>query len=65
MKMEFQLAAPFLPFEQLLGVLPAASKSLLPPCFQGLMTSPESPIIEYYPLEFEQVRANSHYLHIF
>ena len=48
-------------FEQLLAVLPAASKSLLPPCFQWLMTSPESPIIDSYPVEFEQVRDKEPY----
>jgi len=34
MKMEFDLATPFLPFEQLMAVLPAASKNLLPVPFQ-------------------------------
>ncbi|XP_051556406.1 5'-3' exoribonuclease 1-like isoform X2 [Myxocyprinus asiaticus] len=48
----FELAKPFLPFEQLLGVLPAASKDLLPQCYQHLMTSPSSPIVEYYPQDF-------------
>ena len=47
--------------KQLLAVLPAASKSLLPPCFQWLMTSPESPIIDSYPVEFEQVRDKEPY----
>lgn len=54
MAMDFKLSEPFKPFEQLLAVLPAASKALLPNCFQWLMTSQESPIIDYYPLEFEQ-----------
>ena len=54
MEMDFQLSEPFKPFEQLLAVLPAASKALLPTCFQWLMTSQESAIIDYYPLEFEQ-----------
>ncbi|KAK1339562.1 hypothetical protein QTO34_018115 [Cnephaeus nilssonii] len=43
----------FMPFEQLLAVLPAASKNLLPTCYQHLMTSEESPIIEYYPPDFK------------
>ena len=34
MKMEFDLATPFMPFEQLMAVLPAASKNLLPVPFQ-------------------------------
>ena len=54
MEMGFTLSEPFKPFEQLLAVLPSASKALLPSCFQWLMTSQESPIIDYYPLEFEQ-----------
>ena len=34
MEMKFELSAPFLPFEQLMAVLPAASKSLVPPALQ-------------------------------
>ncbi len=30
MKIKFDLSTPFLPFEQLMAVLPAASKNLLP-----------------------------------
>ncbi|XP_063162715.1 5'-3' exoribonuclease 1 isoform X1 [Candoia aspera] len=53
LKIHLDLGKPFLPFEQLLAVLPAASKDLLPKCYQHLMTSEESPIIEYYPTEFK------------
>ncbi|XP_054839659.1 5'-3' exoribonuclease 1 isoform X2 [Eublepharis macularius] len=53
LKVHFNLGKPFMPFEQLLAVLPAASKDLLPKCYQHLMTSEESPIIEYYPTEFK------------
>uniref|UniRef100_A0A8C1Q5Z7 5'-3' exoribonuclease 1 n=1 Tax=Cyprinus carpio TaxID=7962 RepID=A0A8C1Q5Z7_CYPCA len=49
----FDLGKPFMPFEQLLGVLPSASKDLLPQCYQHLMTSPGSPIVEYYPQDFK------------
>ncbi|XP_063077611.1 5'-3' exoribonuclease 1-like isoform X2 [Engraulis encrasicolus] len=52
LKFTFDLAKPFMPFEQLLGVLPSASKDLLPKCYQHLMTSRSSPIIHYYPEEF-------------
>ncbi|XP_018595311.1 5'-3' exoribonuclease 1 isoform X3 [Scleropages formosus] len=52
-QLSFQKGTPFLPFQQLLAVLPAASKDLLPQCYQHLMTSPGSPIIEYYPLDFK------------
>uniref|UniRef100_A0A8C2DTV3 5'-3' exoribonuclease 1 n=1 Tax=Cyprinus carpio TaxID=7962 RepID=A0A8C2DTV3_CYPCA len=49
----FDLGKPFMPFEQLLGVLPSASKDLLPQCYQHLMTSLGSPIVEYYPQDFK------------
>jgi len=54
MTLEFEMSKPFLPFEQLLAVLPAASKNLVPPALQWLMTSNESEIIDYYPPDFEQ-----------
>ncbi|KAB1283303.1 5'-3' exoribonuclease 1 [Camelus dromedarius] len=53
LKIHFELGKPFKPFEQLLAVLPAASKNLLPTCYQHLMTSEDSPIIEYYPPDFK------------
>ncbi|XP_059358130.1 5'-3' exoribonuclease 1 isoform X1 [Carassius carassius] len=53
LKLTFDLGRPFMPFEQLLGVLPSASKELLPQCYQHLMTSPGSPIVEYYPQDFK------------
>ena len=34
MRIEFDPAKPFLPFEQLMAVLPAASRELLPKAFQ-------------------------------
>merc|ERR1719309_1706292 len=36
MDLRFDLSEPFLPYEQLLSVLPAASKALLPATLQGL-----------------------------
>ncbi|MED6284330.1 5'-3' exoribonuclease 1, partial [Characodon lateralis] len=53
LKLTFDLGKPFMPFQQLLAVLPAASKELLPEGYRDLMTSPNSPIIEYYPLDFK------------
>lgn len=44
---------PFLPFQQLLAVLPAASRAHLPNAYHGLMTSPQSSVIDYYPADFE------------
>ncbi|XP_037132370.1 5'-3' exoribonuclease 1 isoform X1 [Syngnathus acus] len=48
----FDFGKPFMPFQQLLAVLPAASMELLPECYRHLMTSETSPIIEYYPTDF-------------
>lgn len=53
LKLEFDLAKPFLPFEQLLATLPPYSKHLLPVAFQSLVTDEESPIIDYYPTDFK------------
>ncbi|KAF4591508.1 5'-3' exoribonuclease 2 [Ophiocordyceps camponoti-floridani] len=41
------------PFEQLMSVLPAASRHSLPDVFHELMTSKDSDIIDFYPEEFE------------
>ena len=64
----FEPAAPFTPFAQLLGVFPAARSayavlpgSLLTPCsrihlpepLQPLMTDEDSPIIDFYPDDFD------------
>lgn len=51
--LEFKLGQPFRPFEQLMGVLPDRSKQIVPRAYWDLMTSPESPIIDFYPREFE------------
>uniref|UniRef100_A0A8C9ZDI4 5'-3' exoribonuclease 1 n=1 Tax=Sander lucioperca TaxID=283035 RepID=A0A8C9ZDI4_SANLU len=53
LKLTFDLEKPFMPFQQLLAVLPAASKELLPESYRHLMTSENSPIIEYYPVDFK------------
>lgn len=41
------------PFEQLMSVLPAASRDNLPAVFHSLMTDEDSKIIDFYPEEFE------------
>ncbi|KAH3800347.1 hypothetical protein DPMN_153980 [Dreissena polymorpha] len=53
MSLTFDLGTPFLPFEQLMAVLPAASKDLLPPPYQSLMINDSSPVIDFYPPQFE------------
>ncbi|CAI9569411.1 unnamed protein product [Staurois parvus] len=53
LKLKFDLGKAFMPFEQLLAVLPAASKDLLPQAYQSLMISQDSPIIDYYPQDFK------------
>jgi len=46
------LGKPFKPFEQLLGVLPAASAHLVPEPLRWLMTHQASPIADLYPNSF-------------
>lgn len=50
---QFDLGAPFLPFQQLMAVLPAASKTLLPTCYRWLFDDENSPILHFYPGKFE------------
>lgn len=50
--MNFQLGQPFHPYQQLMGVLPDRSKSIVPVAYHDLMTDPNSPIIDFYPRDF-------------
>ncbi|EPX72136.1 5'-3' exoribonuclease Dhp1 [Schizosaccharomyces octosporus yFS286] len=49
---KFDVNQPFRPYEQLLGVLPAASRNNLPEKLQPLMTEADSEIIDFYPEDF-------------
>jgi 5'-3' exoribonuclease 2 len=52
MKISFEKGRIFRPFEQLMGVLPAASRQAIPETFHDLMTDPNSEIIDFYPEDF-------------
>ncbi|KAL9565336.1 hypothetical protein ACKAV7_010425 [Fusarium commune] len=53
MKISFEKGRISKPFEQLMSVLPAASRHALPEVFHDLMLNPESNIIDFYPEDFE------------
>ncbi|KAL9114015.1 MAG: hypothetical protein Q9227_001786 [Pyrenula ochraceoflavens] len=53
MEVHFEHGHPFKPYEQLMGVMPAASRAALPEAFHPLMTSEESEIIDFYPEDFD------------
>lgn len=49
---KFSRGTPFKPLEQLMGVFPAASRQHVPLPFGKLMLDPKSPIIDFYPDDF-------------
>jgi 5'-3' exoribonuclease 2 len=53
MKINFEKGRISRPFEQLMSVLPAASRHAIPEVFHDLMTKQDSPILDFYPEEFE------------
>jgi 5'-3' exoribonuclease 2 len=53
LELHFEQGKTFRPYEQLMGVLPAASNHAIPKPFRSLMEEEDSPIIDFYPEDFE------------
>lgn len=53
MKFELKTGKPFLPFQQLMGVLPADSQEHVPDAYRDLMNDETSPIYDFYPRKFD------------
>jgi 5'-3' exoribonuclease 1 len=53
LKIKFEMSRPFLPFQQLMSVLPAGSRDHVPESYKELMISPYSPVIDFYPQNFD------------
>ncbi|CAI8616211.1 unnamed protein product [Vicia faba] len=52
-RVNFEKGVPFLPFDQLLSVLPQRSAYVLPKAYAQLMLDEESKIFDLFPLQFE------------
>jgi 5'-3' exoribonuclease 1 len=52
-EISFDIGEPLAPFQQLMGCLPPASLTLVPKIYRWLMTSSDSPIIQFYPENFD------------
>ena len=52
LRIHFEKGTIFKPYEQLMGVLPAASSHAIPEAFRGLMSEEGSEILDFYPVEF-------------
>lgn len=52
MEPKYDLGKPFKPYEQLMGVMPAASNHTIPSAFHSLMTDEDSDIVDFYPEDF-------------
>jgi 5'-3' exoribonuclease 2 len=51
-QIKFEMGQPRRPFEQLMCVFPKQSSHALPFCYRWLMSSSDSPIIDFYPINF-------------
>jgi 5'-3' exoribonuclease 1 len=51
-KFDLKLGKPFLPFQQLMGVLPSDSMEHVPTAYRDLMYEEASPILDFYPKTF-------------
>lgn len=51
-RVRFELGEPFRPFDQLMGVFPAASSVHIPEPFRPLMSEADSEVIDFYPETF-------------
>ena len=51
-EVDFNLDKPFKPLDQLMAVLPPASGHCMPKAYRVLMSSPDSPILDFYPEKF-------------
>ncbi|CDW77829.1 5-3 exoribonuclease 2 [Stylonychia lemnae] len=50
---KFEMGEPASPFEQLMAVMPKQSAHCLPQCYRHLLSSPDSEIIDFYPINFK------------
>jgi 5'-3' exoribonuclease 1 len=53
LQVSFRPGRPFAPFQQLLSVMPRTSAPLLPEPYRWMMSESHSPIIDFYPEDFE------------
>jgi 5'-3' exonuclease len=50
---QFEPSTPFKPFDQLMMILPRSAADILPKSYQDILNKADSPLIPYYPEDFE------------